>query len=345
MKISRRGFIKRTLGWGTIPLFIPSKLFKDVSRLQAGRWELKRADWKPGYLKLEEEGMLSRRVEELYAIFESCELCPRQCHANRLKGGKGFCQGTSQVMVSSAHAHFGEEQPLVGRKGSGTIFFTNCNLRCVFCQNYAISQLGEGRTISDQELAEVMLALQKRGCHNINLVTPTHYVPNIVSAARIAARMGLRLPLVYNTSGYEKLDTLKLLDGVIDIYMPDLKYMEGKYAGKYSSNAFDYPEYATRAILEMHRQVGVLKTDEKGIALRGLIIRHLIMPNNVSSTDKFVQWVAENLPHDTYVNIMGQYRPEFKAFDYPEISRRINTEEYRRSLAWAQQYGLTRLDR
>jgi len=345
MRISRRGFIKRTLGWGTIPLFIPSDLFRIVSPAQAGRWELKRADWKPAYLEFEEEGGLSRRVKELYSIFESCELCPRQCHVNRLKGKKGFCQGTSQVMVSTAHPHFGEEQPLVGKKGSGTIFFSNCNLRCVFCQNYTISQLGEGRFISDRELAEVMLALQKRGCHNINLVTPTHYVPNIISAVQIAAQKGLRLPLVYNTSGYEMLKTLKLLDGVIDIYLPDIKYMESKHAGKYSSNAFDYPEYATRAILEMHRQVGVLKTDEKGIALRGLILRHLIMPNNVSSTDKFVQWVAENLPHDTYVNLMGQYRPEFKAFDYPEISRRITTEEYRRSLAWVKQYGLTRIDR
>ena len=345
MRISRRGFIKKSLTWGTIPLLIPSDLFRVSDPAQQGKWELKRADWKPAYLQLEEEGILSQRVKQLYSIFESCELCPRQCHVNRQKGNKGLCQGTSRVKVSSAFPHFGEESPLVGKKGSGAIFFSNCNLRCVFCQNYTISQLGEGRFQTDRQLAEIMLSLQKRGCHNINLVTPTHYVPNIVTAVQIAARRGLRLPLVYNTSGYERLETLKLLDGVIDIYMPDLKYMEGKYSGRYSSDAFDYPEYATRAILEMHRQVGVLKTDDKGIALRGLILRHLIMPNNVASTDKFVQWVAENLPHDTYVNIMGQYHPEFKAFDYPEIARRITIEEYRRSLAWAKQHGLSRLDR
>jgi len=304
----------------------------------------KARSWVPAYEKLEKEGELSRRVERAYSIFEHCELCPRRCGMNRKKGERGFCQAPAQAMVFSAHPHFGEEEPLVGQGGSGTIFFSNCNLRCVFCQNWQISQEGQGWEVSDEEVAEMMIKLQKIGCHNINLVTPTHVMPNILKATQIACRKGLRLPLVYNTSGYERLEILKILDGVVDIYMPDLKYMDDEMAAKYSSGAQDYPEVTQKAILEMHRQVGELFIDHRGIALRGLIIRHLVMPNRVAGTEKFVQWVAENLPKSTYVNIMAQYHPEYKAFDYPEIARRITREEFLEAMDAAKKYGLTNLD-
>jgi len=247
-------------------------------------------------------------------------------------------------MVYSAHPHYGEEESLVGRGGSGTIFFSNCNLRCVFCQNWQISQEGRGQEVSDEQVAQMMLKLQKHGCHNINLVTPTHVMPNILKATQIASQNGLRLPLVYNTSGYERMEILKILDGIVDIYMPDLKYMDGDLAAKYSSGAQDYPEVTQKAIIEMHRQVGELLIDRRGIALRGLIIRHLVMPNRVAGTEKFVKWVAEKLTKSTYVNIMAQYHPEYKAFEYPEIARRITREEFLEAMEAAKRYGLTNLD-
>jgi len=341
MDISRRDFIKKSIFFG-VSFLIPGAFSctnqeKSVSASKAKTLV-------PSYLMLEKQGTLAKRIERLYSIFESCELCPRECHVNRLEGEKGFCGATAKLMVASAHPHFGEESPLVGRYGSGTIFFSHCGLRCVFCQNYTISHLGQGEEITEVDLARIMVSLQERGCHNINLVTPTHYVPNIAKALQLAIKQGLQIPLVYNTSGYERIEILRLLDGIIDIYLPDLKYMDGRSAEKYSSNAFDYPEYATRAIIEMHRQVGELITDRNGIALRGLIIRHLIMPNNVAGTERFIKWVAENLPKSTYVNIMGQYRPEFKAFDYPEIARRITEDKYIQAIHWAKKYGLTRLD-
>jgi len=310
----------------------------------ATRHTMLRKDWQPAYLKLDQTGELGQRADRLYSIYRACRLCPRQCGANRMKGQKGVCQGTSRVKVYSAHPHFGEERPLVGRGGSGTIFFSNCNLRCVFCQNWEISQRGDGTLISDDALGRLMLDLQKIGCHNINLVTPTHYVPNIVSAVRWAVREGLRLPLVYNCSGYEPVEIVKLLDGIIDIYMPDYKYTDGAMAAKYSAGAKDYPEVAAEAIAEMHRQVGELVVDEKGVALRGLIIRHLVMPENIAGTDRFVRYVAERLTTSTYVNIMPQYRPEHRAREFPEISRRITPAEYRQAITWARQAGLTRLD-
>jgi putative pyruvate formate lyase activating enzyme len=263
---------------------------------------------------------------------------------NRLKGEKGVCGATSRVKVASAHPHFGEERPLVGRWGSGTIFFSHCNLLCCFCQNWEIAHRGDGSYMSDEMLGRLMVQLQEMRCHNINLVTPTHVVPNIVQALRTAIRLGLRIPLVYNCGGYEPVEIIKLLDGIVDIYMPDFKYMDGAMAAKYSSGASDYPERAAAAIEEMHRQVGELVVDENGIALRGLIIRHLVLPNNIAGTDKFVRWVAEKLSKSTYVNIMAQYRPEHKAFQYPELSRRITWTEYQQALRWAREAGLTRLD-
>ena len=300
--------------------------------------------WKPAYEKLEEEGKFAERIEEAYAIFEDCQLCPRQCGVDRQGGDIGFCQAPSKVVVFSAQPHFGEEISLVGQDGSGTIFFSNCNLRCVFCQNWPIAHEGRGKKVKDKDLADMMLYLQKIGCHNINLVTPTHVMPNILNATRIALGKGLRLPLVYNTSGYERVEILKLLDGMVDIYMPDMKYMDGHQAAKYSSGASDYPETTGKAVIEMNRQVSELLIDKRGIALRGLIIRHLVMPNRVAGTEKFVRWVAENLPKSTYVNIMSQYRVEYKAFDYPEIRRGITVEEFLEAMDWAKQYGLTNLD-
>jgi putative pyruvate formate lyase activating enzyme len=247
-------------------------------------------------------------------------------------------------MVYVAQPHFGEEISLVGRHGSGTIFFSNCNLRCVFCQNWPIALKGEGRAVEDEGLAQRMMYLQEIGCHNINLVTPTHVMPNILNATRMAVKMGLRIPLVYNTSGYERVEIIKMLDGIVDIYLPDIKYMDGEMAAKYSSDASDYPEMATAAVFEMNRQVGVHTVSKRGIARRGLMIRHLVMPNRVAGTKKFVKWVAENLPKTTYVNIMSQYHVDYKAFEYPEIARGITTQEFLEAMNWAEKSGLTSLD-
>ncbi|MDZ7261781.1 MAG: radical SAM protein [candidate division KSB1 bacterium] len=301
-------------------------------------------NFEPAYLKLHRTGELKRRGEQLWNIMKSCQLCPRECGVNRLEGDEGFCEASAQLEIASYHPHFGEEKPLVGKGGSGTIFFTNCGLRCVFCINWEISQGGEGKPRSLEELAEMMLHLQKIGCHNINVVTPTHYSPHIVLALDLAAAKGLRLPVVYNTCGWERLEILKLLDGIVDIYLPDFKYSDGKMAAKYSSQAETYPEITKLALLEMHRQVGVAKPALDGLMYRGLMIRHLVMPNGVSGTRQVMEWIAENLPKDTYVNIMSQYRPMYKAFDYPEIARRITREEYSDAVRWAQQAGLTNLD-
>jgi len=301
-------------------------------------------DFEPGYLRLHQSGELKRRGEELWQRMRSCSLCPRECGAARLDGEAGFCRGTSQLVVAAHHPHYGEERSLVGRGGSGTIFFSNCNLRCVFCINWQISQGGSGDPEGVTDLAEMMLHLQGIGCHNINIVTPTHYSPHIVLGLDIAAAGGLRLPLVYNTCGWERSDILLELDGIVDIYLPDFKYAEGAMASKYSSGADTYPEVTKAALLEMHRQVGVAKPAADGLMYRGLMIRHLVMPNRVSGTRKVIDWIAGNLPKETYFNIMSQYRPMYKAFDYPEISRRLTRAEYFEVIEYARQAGLTNLD-
>lgn len=301
-------------------------------------------NYEPAYLKLHRTGELKKRGEELWNIMESCKLCPRMCGFNRLAGKKGFCQATSKLFVASYHPHFGEERSLVGRGGSGAIFFSNCGLRCVFCINWEISQGGKGKLTSIEELAQMMLSLQKRGCHNINLVTPTHYSAHILLAVDIAAGKGLRLPLVYNTCGLERLEIIKMLDGIIDIYLPDFKYGDGKMAAKHLSAAATYPEITEQAILEMQRQVGVARPAKDGLMFRGLMIRHLVMPNRVAGTKEIIEWIAQNLPKDTYFNIMQQYTPTHKAFEYPEISRRITQEEFKEAVRWAKAAGLTNLD-
>ena len=247
-------------------------------------------------------------------------------------------------MISSYGPHFGEEAPLVGKHGSGTIFFTYCNLRCIFCQNYTISQLGEGSTIDREELARIMLSLQARGCHNINLVSPTHVVPYILDALELAASKGLHLPLVYNSGGYDSVETLELLDGIVDIYMPDTKYSDKKTAEQLSGIK-DYPKVNKAAILEMHRQVGDLQIDAEGIAQRGLLVRHLVLPNRLAGTKEVVRFLAQEVSLQTYLNIMAQYRPCHNAFALPALSRPVLKEEFNEALDLAHQQGLDRLDR
>ena len=300
--------------------------------------------FEPAYLALHRTGELKRRGEELWNIMERCELCPRQCGVNRIAGDEGFCGSSAQLEIASFHPHFGEERPLVGRGGSGTIFLSNCSLRCVFCINWQISQGGEGEPVDIADMADMMIALQRRGCHNINVVTPTHYSPHIVLAIDRAAGLGLRLPIVYNTCGWERVEILKRLDGIVDIYLPDFKYASGDMAAKYSSNAETYPDITKETLLEMHRQVGVAHPARDGIMYRGLMIRHLVMPNDVSGTCEVIAWIAANLPLDTYLNIMAQYRPMYRAHEFPEINRRLTRDEYRAAVQCARDAGLTNLD-
>jgi putative pyruvate formate lyase activating enzyme len=300
--------------------------------------------FKAAYLKLYESGELHKRADALDAIYKNCTLCARNCGVNRKEGKRGTCSAGIKAKICSAHPHFGEERPLVGHYGSGTIFFSHCNLLCLYCQNWDISHKAEGYVVEDEELANVMLKLQKTGCHNINVVTPTHYIPNIVRALVYAVEKDLNIPLVYNTGGYDRVEILKLLDGIVDIYLPDYKYSDGETAAKFSKGAGDYPEIGKAGLKEMHRQVGILKTDDEGIALRGLMIRHLVLPNDIAGTEAFVKFTAEELDPRTYVNIMNQYRPCYKAALYPELSRGIYPEEYQKAHFWARKYKLINLD-
>ncbi len=302
------------------------------------------SEFEAAYLELLRTGELESRVEEARAMLEECRLCGRECRVNRLESTKGaVCRTGEKAVVSSFNAHFGEEDPLVGQHGSGTIFFTNCNLKCQFCQNYEISQLGEGREVSAEEIAGMMLHLQGRGCHNINFVSPTHVIPQIMAALLIAAEKGLRVPLVHNTGGYDSLETLSLLDGIVDIYMPDMKYADEKMGRKYSK-VKDYPQVNQAAVREMHRQVGDLVMDEQGIAQRGLLVRHLVLPNGLAGTAEIVRFLAEEISPETYLNVMSQYRPTYKAHEYPDIDRRPTMEELEGAVSLAQEAGLTRLD-
>lgn len=298
--------------------------------------------FKPAYQSLS-ESEFSEKINRAGDILTDCRLCPRECHVDRTSGERGFCRTGDMPFVSSWGPHFGEERPLVGRYGSGTIFFGNCNLGCLFCQNYSISHLGEGTEITHEKLADIMLSIQTGGCHNINLVTPTHQSPAIIKAVRIAREKGLNIPLVYNCGGYESVDTLKILDGIIDIYMPDFKYSDKKCSSRYS-DADDYPEVAKEAIKEMHRQVGDLQIDENGVAQRGLLVRHLVLPEDVAGTSEVVRFIAEEISKDTYINIMDQYHPCFKAFDNPPLDRRITDKEYSDAIKYALKAGLKRID-
>jgi putative pyruvate formate lyase activating enzyme len=296
------------------------------------------------YLQRWRSGELLRRAEEAYARLETCDICARECGVNRRESAeKAGCHTADRAVVSSYGPHFGEEDPLVGHGGSGTIFFTWCNLRCQFCQNHDISQLGHGREVEPEELARMMLDLQNQGCHNINLVSPSHVVPQILLGVLIAAQAGLRLPLVYNTGGYDSLRTLALLDGVVDIYMPDMKYADARVARRFSK-VTNYPRVNQAAVKEMHRQVGDLSMDHRGVAQRGLLVRHLVLPEGLAGTAEIVRFLRDEISPQTYINVMSQYRPCYRAHTLPPLDRRVGAEEYAEAVRLAQEAGL-RLDR
>jgi putative pyruvate formate lyase activating enzyme len=297
----------------------------------------------PSYIETYEKGMLQKKKEEAFRIIRNCTLCPRECRVDRLNGKLGICQTSDKAMVSSYNPHFGEETPLVGRHGSGTIFFTHCNLLCTFCQNYEISHEGEGSMVSDQKLAAMMLGLQKMGCHNINFVTPTHVVPQILGALEIAIDRGLSIPLVYNSGGYDRVSTLRLLEGLFDIYMPDFKFWDSEVAEK-TCQAPDYPQVAREALIEMHRQVGDLVIDEEGIARKGLLVRHLVLPEKLAGTREIMRFIATEISGNTYVNVMPQYRPCGRAWEIKGLSRSLTGAEFEEALAEAESEGIKRLD-
>jgi putative pyruvate formate lyase activating enzyme len=296
------------------------------------------------YRLLYESGEIQRRIDTARQILACCTLCPRQCSVDRLAGNLGVCQTGEWAVVADFAPHFGEERPLVGENGSGTIFFAHCNLLCLFCQNFEISHHGLGTPVTDRQLADMMLHLQNQGCHNINFVTPTHVVPQILAALHSAIERGLKVPLVYNCSGYETLETLQLLDGIIDIYMPDFKFWKSESADLYT-DAPDYQERTRAAIREMHRQVGDLCLDEKGLARRGLLIRHLVMPGGLDETKEILRFIAREVSPDSYVNIMDQYHPCGRANDYPPLDRPLTAKEYQQALEIAVRAGITRLDK
>jgi len=295
----------------------------------------------PSYISQISLEELKERKDKLYELLFECKLCPNECHVDRRISDNGNCRSGYLPVVSSYGPHFGEEPPLVGRFGSGTIFFTNCNLDCKFCQNYDISHYGVGREVSVNDLADMMLYLQNRGCHNINFVTPTHFTPQIVDALIIARERGLEIPLVYNCGGYESVETLRLLDKIIDIYMPDIKYSSNENALKYSGIS-NYWDIVQQAVKEMHRQVGDLVISSSGIAKRGLLIRHLVLPNDVAGSKKILDFIAKEISLNSYVNIMDQYRPVYLANNYPEINRSITRKEYIEVLNYAKEIGLHR---
>jgi putative pyruvate formate lyase activating enzyme len=284
---------------------------------------------------------IKERIEKAYKLLQNCRVCPRRCGVDRLNGERGICRVGKNPVVSSYNVHLGEEPPISGTKGSGTIFFTGCNLRCIYCQNFPISQLGNGSEVTTQDLAKMMISLQSRGCHNINLVTPSHFVPQILEALSFAWERGFDLPLVYNSSGYDSLEALRLLEGIIDVYLPDMRYSDNRVAKRLSS-AEDYVEVNREAVREMFRQVGNLITDEEGIAKKGLIIRHLILPNDLAGSKKTFRFIAEEISDEIDVSLMSQYFPSFKASENVSIDRKITPEEYELTKESFFESGLTK---
>jgi putative pyruvate formate lyase activating enzyme len=302
------------------------------------------AEFEPAYLRLLRSGELPERVRLAYQQLEDCDLCARYCHVNRHETIRGaVCRTGERVIVNSFGAHFGEEDVLRGRRGSGTIFFSWCNLRCVFCQNWEISQKGRGEEMDPDKIAAIMLDLQKCGTHNINLVSPSHVVPQILAAVQLTAKAELHLPLVYNTGGYDSPEALRLLDGVIDIYMPDMKYGDAEVARRFS-HVPNYTDVNQTAVKEMHRQVGDLVLDEQGIARRGLLIRHLVLPGGLAGTEKILSFIAREISPDSYINLMDQYRPCYRAYDYPRLDQPVREDEYLAALKLAARCGLNRID-
>jgi putative pyruvate formate lyase activating enzyme len=292
----------------------------------------------PGYLKLFETGELQKRIDLFKKFYSDCTLCPHQCRVNRNESKKGICCSGSKLIVASYNSHFGEEPPISGIYGSGTIFFGRCSGRCIFCQNYPISQIGTGKEVSDNRLAEMMLELQERKCHNINLVTPTHFLPSILSAILTAAEKGLKIPIVYNTSGYERYEVIRLLEGIIDVYLPDSKYADNEIA-KNVSGFQNYVENNRSSLIEMYKQSGNLIVN-KGIAVKGLIIRHLILPENYSGTCDVLKFISEKLSKDVHISLMDQYFPSYKALKHSVLSRRITLTEYNNAIESFYEKGL-----
>lgn len=295
------------------------------------------------YVRVYRSGGLRERVNAAVIRLEKCSLCPHQCGVDRVAGDAGWCRTSREAVVASYGAHLGEEGPLVGRRGSGTVFFANCNLECLFCQNYSISRMGEGRRVSREELANMMVSLQARGCHNINLVSPSHVVPQLLEALELAVQSGLRIPLVYNSGGYDSVETLRMLDGVVDIYMPDMKYSDAETARQLSGIEY-YPEINRAAVKEMHRQVGDLEIDGQGVARRGLLVRHLVLPEDLAGTKATVDFLSREISRNTYLNIMAQYHPCYRASGIAGLDRRVSSMEFAEALSLARAAGLNRLD-
>lgn len=297
----------------------------------------------PSFIEGRKSGELKRKGMAAFRLLEECTICPRNCRVNRLQGELGYCRTGRNAIVSSYGPHYGEEHPLVGRAGSGTVFFANCNLGCIFCQNYDISHQGKGHEVTPDVLASVFMKIESFGCHNLNLVTPTHVVPQILEALEIAVEKGFSLPLVYNCGGYESTEVIRLLEDIVDIYMPDIKFMDDDVA--YSlTGAESYPECARNSVKEMHRQVGDLVLDEDGIAIRGLLVRHLLLPEFLSGTEEVFRFLSEDISMNTYLNVMDQYYPCYLAGNHDILSRRITPREWRDAVEMARRMGLSRLD-
>lgn len=293
----------------------------------------------PSYLESYNNGSLNRVIDACFKMLESCSICPRQCKVNRIKNELGFCKTGLKPRVCSFMPHHGEEPPISGSGGSGTIFFSHCNMACVYCQNYEFSQLGQGREVDFQELAGFMIELENLGCHNINLVTPTHVMPQILKALGIAISKGLKIPIIYNTGGYELPQIIKLLNGIVDIYLPDIRYGDSTMAIKYS-DAPAYPKYNQEAVKEMHHQVGIAKINNQGIINKGVIIRHLVLPHRISGSDEIMRFIAQGVSKDSYISLMSQYMPYYKAYTFKALSRRLTHQEYEEIKQIMQKYGL-----
>ncbi|HEY7348234.1 MAG TPA: radical SAM protein [Ktedonobacterales bacterium] len=309
----------------------------DVKHISPEQWKV--TEPYPAYMQLYETGELEKRAEAAWELLRACTVCPQNCKVNRIAGKTGACHSGTEAIVGSWNVHRREEPPISGTRGAGTIFFGNCQARCTYCQNFWLSQYGRGHRVGPERLAEMMLYLQKKGCHNIDLVTPTHFVPQLLAALLVAIPRGFRLPFVYNCAGYEHLHVLRLLDGVIDIYMPDAKYADNTHALK-TSKMHHYVDFNRASLKEMYRQVGPLQVNEEGIGVRGLLIRHLVMPNDIAGTSEVLRWIATELGPDVPVSLMDQYFPAWKAFDDPNLNRRLHWREYRAAVEALEEFGL-----
>ncbi|MDR3011888.1 MAG: hypothetical protein LBU70_01590 [Chitinispirillales bacterium] len=351
MDLPRRKFIKKGLvaigtaaaalgGAGIVRNLFASGTADEANRQKTGEQnENMREVNRVRYIDLERSGELERREQALWALYDPCRLCPRLCGANRAAGEPGACSVAAHFKVSSFGPDFGNEPPIRGTRGSGSVFLSNCNLLCVFCQNWQINHRGDGDVTTHRGLADMLLNMQRMGCHSVSFITPTHLVPHLIKGLRIAIAGGLHVPLCYNTGGYESLEVLRLLDGVVDIYQPDFKFQDSNIAARFTHGAPDYVSHTAAAIKEMHRQVGPLHIVD-GLAQHGLVVRHLVLPENLGGADVLVRWIVDELGPDTPVNIMGQYWPAFRANEFPPLDRRVREREFAQAMRWARAAGL-----